>query len=199
MQSLGEKSGRVHVKNATKQQVVSGLRIGGSLGAFLVAGMLMGNGLGRILGQESHVVSADWVAWVQLVVAAAILLLTARIWLILLAGYLLFGALKSLVFFVIGSFPSHGFSNRIEVLVVLLYCVATILLMLRFAETPPTVLDRIALTIYLFCLWPAAAHSAFSWWQWVGLAALFVSWCLFRWRNWKPPSYKEKTPIQGVS
>jgi hypothetical protein len=34
------------MEKSTKQQIVSGLRIGGSLGAFLIGGMLMGNGAG---------------------------------------------------------------------------------------------------------------------------------------------------------
>jgi len=175
------------MEKETKQQIVSGLRIGGSLGAFLIGGMLMGNGLGRILGSAgSHqIVWTDWIGWAELVVAAAILLLTARTWLMLVAGYLLFGALKSLILFATGSFPSHGFSTRVEPLALVFYCVATLMLMFRFAESPPTVLDRVALTVYLFCLWPAATNSSFSWWQVVGLAALLASWCVFRWRTWR--------------
>ncbi|MGA2630822.1 MAG: hypothetical protein ABSG54_11485 [Terriglobia bacterium] len=174
------------MEKTTKQQIVSGLRVGGCLGAFLIGGMLMGNGLGRIVGEGSRqVVWADWIGWAELVLAAVILLLTARVWLMLLGGYLLFGSLKSLILFATGSFPSHGFSTRVEPLALVFYCVATLMLMFRFAEKPPTVLDRVALTVYLFCLWPAAANSAFSWWQGVGLAALLASWCVFRWRTWK--------------
>ena len=162
------------MEKSTKQQIVSGLRIGGSLGAFLIGGMLMGNGLGRIVGSAgSHqIVWADWIGWAELVLAAAILLLTARTWLMLLGGYLLFDALKSLILFATGSFPSHGFSTRVETLALVFYWVATLMLLFRFTENPPTVLDRVALTAYLFCLWPAATNSAFSWWQAVGLAAL---------------------------
>ena len=171
------------MEKTTKQQIVSGLRIGGSLGAFLIGGMLMGNGLGRIAGAGSQVAWGDWIGWAQIVLAAAILLLTARVWLIALAGYLLFGTLKSLILVATGSFPSHGFSTRVEPLALVFYCVATLMLMFRFAGNPPTVLDRVALTVYLFCLWPAATDSAFSWWQAVGLAALFASWCVSRWRT----------------
>jgi hypothetical protein len=169
---------------AIKRQISSGLRIGASLGSFLIAGILMGNGLGRILGSAgSHQIAwADWIGWAELVLAAVILLLTARIWLILLGGYLLFAALKSFVVFATGSFPSHGFSTRVEPLALAFYCLATLMLMFRFAENPPSVLDRVALTVYLFCLWPAATNSAFSWWQAVGLAALLASWCVSSWR-----------------
>lgn len=173
------------MEKTTKRQIVSGLRIGGSLGAFLIGGMLMGNALGRIASPESQMARADWMGWAELVLAAAIFLLTARTWLMLLGGYLLFGALKSLILLATGSFPSHGFTSRVEPLALVFYCVATLMLMFRFAENPPTVLDRIALTVYLFCLWPGAANSAFSWWQAVGLAALLASWCVFRWRTWR--------------
>lgn len=171
------------MKKATKQKIVSGLRIGGSLGAFLIAGMLIGVGLPRIAGTGSQIVWADWTGWAELALAAGILLLTARTWLTLLAGYLIFDILESLILFVAGSFPSHGFSSRVEALALASYCVATLMLLARFVENPPTPLDRVALTAYLFCLWPAAAKSAFSWWQAVGLAALLASWCVFRWRN----------------
>lgn len=187
------------MEKATKRQILSGLRIGGSLGAFLIGGMLMGDGLGRILGAAgSHeVVWTDWIGWVELVLAAAILLLTAPTWLMLLAGYLLFGALKSLVLVGTGGFPSHGFSTRVEPLALVLYCVATLMLLFRFAENPPTVLDRVALTVYLFCLWPAATTSAFSWWQGVGLGALLASWCVFRWRMWKDRDRRD-CPAHGA-
>jgi hypothetical protein len=175
------------METGTKQQIVNGLRIGGSLGAFLVGGMLMGSGLDRIVGSAGphHIVWADLTGWAELVVAATILLLTARAWLMLLGGFLLFGALKSFILFAIGSFPSHGFSTRVEPLALVFYCVASLTLIYRFAHNPPTVLDRVALTMYLFCLWPAAANSAFSWWQGVGLASLLVSWCVSRWRTWR--------------
>ena len=106
------------MEKATKEQILSGLRIGGSLGAFLIGGMLMGDGLGRILGAAgSHeVVWTDWIGWVELVLAAAILLLTARTWLMLLAGYLLFGALKSLVLVGTGSFPLTGSRPELNLL-----------------------------------------------------------------------------------
>jgi hypothetical protein len=144
----------------------------------------MGSGLGRILGSAaSHRITwADWIGWAELVFAAAILLFTARIWLMLLGGYMLFGVFNGLVVFATGSFASHGFSTRMEPLAVAFYCFATLALMFRFAKSPPTVLDRVALTVYLFCLWPAASGSAFSWWQVVGLATLAVSWCVFLWR-----------------
>jgi len=183
------------MEKSTKQQIVSGLRIGGSLGAFLIGGMLMGNGLGRILVGSAgsyQIAWADWMGWAELVVAAAILLLTARTWLMLLGGYLLFGALKGFILFATGSFPSHGFSTRVEALALVFYCVATLMLMFRFAQKPPTVLDRVALTVYLFCLWPGAANSAFSWWQGVGLAALVVSWCVSRW--WTSRDHESGAP-----
>ena len=168
-----------------RQQVASGLRIGAGLGFFLIAAMLMGNGMRRILGSVgSHQIAwSDWMGWAELMVAAVILLLTARAWLLLLGGCLLFGLLKGLIVFATGSFSSHGFSTRVEPLAVAFYCLATLVLMFRFAEIPPTVLDRVALTMYLFCLWPAASSSTFSWWQGVGLAALLVSWCVSRWRG----------------
>lgn len=172
------------MEKITKYQILSGLRIGGSLGAFLIAGILMGRGMSRIMDSGSlHQISVDWTALGELVLAAAILLITARVWVMLLGGYILFGALKGVILFANGSFPSRGFSTRVEMLLLVFYCIATLMLMFRFAQNPPTILDRIALTIYLFCLWPAGVKSAFSWWQAVGLIVLLSSWCVFRWRT----------------
>ena len=167
-----------------RKQIRSGFRLGAGAGGFLIGLWLIGSGLDRILGSAaSHQIAwTDWTGWTELVLAAAILLPTAQVWLMLLGGYMIFGVIKGLVIFATGNFPSHGFSTRMEPLELALYGLATLLLMFRFAESPPTVLDRVALTLYLFCFLRPAASSALSWWQMIGLAALLVSWCVSRWR-----------------
>jgi hypothetical protein len=169
--------------SSIKKQIRSGFRLGASAGGFLIAAMLIGNGGDRIIASTaSHQIA--WIGWAELVIAAAILLLTAHVWLLLLGGYMLFGVIKGLFLFATGSFPSHGFSTRLEPLGIAVYGVATLALLYRFAQSPPTVLDRVALTIFLFCFvipW-IGPSSALSWSQMIGLAVLLASWGISRWR-----------------
>jgi len=168
----------MNTEKSTKEKALSGLRIGASLGAFLIGGMLMGDGFDLIVQSTAtqDVFRTACRGWAELIVAAVILFFTARTWLMLLAGCMLFGTFKALILLASASFPAGGVSTRGEALAVLLYCVATLLLLFRFAHKTPNPLDKIALTIFVFCLWPAATNSAFSWWQGVGLMVLLLAW-----------------------
>ncbi len=170
--------------STTRKQIRSGLRLGVGAGGFLIAAILIGNGGDRIIASTaSHQIA--WVGWAELVLAAVILLLTAHVWFLLLGGYMLFGAIKGLFLFATGSFPSHGFSTRLEPLGIAVYGVATLALLYRFAQSPPTVLDRVALTVFLFCFvipWTGPS-SALSCSQVAGLLALLISWFVFCWRT----------------
>ncbi len=171
------------MEKTTKQQIRSGLRLGAGAGGFLIAAILIGNGGDRIIAATaSHQVA--WAGWAELALAAVILLLTAHVWFLLLGGYMLFGAIKGLFLFATGSFPSHGFSTRLEPLGIAVYGVVTLALLYRFAQSAPTVLDRVALTVFLFCFvipWTGPS-SALSWSQMIGLGVLLASWGISRWR-----------------
>ena len=99
---------KIVMEKTAKEQIRSGLRVGTGLGGFLIAVMLIGNGLARIgISTASHqLIWTEPVGWMELLIAALILLFTARIWLMLLSGCLLFGIVKSLVVFATGRFPS---------------------------------------------------------------------------------------------
>jgi hypothetical protein len=178
------------MEKATKRQIVSGLRIGSALGVFLIATILMSQGLARILGLEgSHPTAwTDWIGWIELSIAAVMLVLTARTWLVLVGGYMLFGAIKGAFLFASGNFPYHGFSTRVEPLELAIYGVLTLALLYRFAENPPTVLERVALTAYWFCfLYPSYGPTfALSRSQMIGLAILLAAWGVSRWRAPRP-------------
>lgn len=167
----------------TRKQIRSGLRLGAGAGGFLIAAILIGNGGDRIIASTaSHQIA--WVGWAELVFAAAILLATAQVWYMLLAGYMVFGVIKGVFLFATGNFPSHGFSTRLEPLGIAVYGVATLALLYRFAQSPPTVLDRVALTVFLFCFvvpW-IGPSSALSSSQIIGLAVLLASWGVSRLR-----------------
>lgn len=163
----------------TRKQIRSGLRLGAGAGGFLIAAILIGNGGDRIIASTA---SHQWVGWAELMFAAAILLASAQVWYMFLAGYMVFGVIKGLFFFATGNFPSHGFSTRLEPLGIAVYGVATLALLYRFAQSPPTVLDRAALTVFLFCFvipW-IGPSSALSWSQIIGLAVLVASWGVSR-------------------
>lgn len=176
------------MEKTTKQQIRSGLRLGAGAGGFLIAAILIGNGGDRIIASAgSHQI--PWFGLAELVIAAAILLLTAQVWLLLLGGYMLFGAIKGFFLFATGSFPSHGFSTRLEPLGIAVYGVATLALLYRFSQSPPTVLDRVALTVFLFCFvipW-TGPRSALSLSQIIGLAVLLASWGISRCRSPREP------------
>jgi hypothetical protein len=165
-----------------KGQIVSGLRLGGFLAVFLLAGMLVGDGLRRIgfLDPARHY-QIDWVGFLEIGIAVPLLVGTAHVWVQLVAGAVLLGIFKSVLVIASGYdvFPSYAHFGRSDSVILALYLFASLLLLVRFARNQPTVLDRIALTIFLLCLWPAS-DSIFSLWQGGGLLGLVIAWLVFR-------------------
>jgi len=159
-----------------KEQIVSGLQLGGSLGLFLIAGMLMGDGWSRVFDAANiH----KMVGWTELALAAVILFFTAHVWLLLLGGIAMAGIFKSLFMVMTGTnlYPIHfrvdnPRRNGVEFLV---YCVAILLLIFQFRQKKPTKFDRIALTSCVF-FWLPAKGPEFSLWLAVGPLLLAVSW-----------------------
>lgn len=174
------------MEKTVQEQIRSGLRLGIGLGGFFIAAMLIGNGISRILSPTgSHqIVWTNWTGWIELLLAIAILLPTARVWLMLIGGYMIFGVVKGLFLFATGNFLSHGFSTRSEPLEVTLYGVVTLVLLYRFAKNPPTVPDRVALTAFLICFFVPSGgpNAALSWSQMLGMAVLLACWGLAHWR-----------------
>ncbi|MGD0567522.1 MAG: hypothetical protein ABSA78_03880 [Candidatus Sulfotelmatobacter sp.] len=175
------------MKPSTKRQIKNGLRIGGGIGAFWIAAMLVGVTLDGLQDAPGHL--RLWpdgaIAGGLLALAAAILVLTARIWIIYIAGCLLFAIPKVIAVIVSGKdfYSPHGPFSRLEAAELLVFCLASLFLIYRIsANHAPTPFDRFAFTLYLasFVLAASGDFSPLATWQIVGLAALFVAWYLSR-------------------
>jgi hypothetical protein len=154
----------------------------------LIAAILLGDARTRLFSTPSHYQipqSSYWLGSFEVLAATTILLLTAHVWWLYIAGGVLFGVFKGLVAFMVGSdlFPiRHVAYSRIQALGLIAYCLVTLLLLWRFSAVRFTIVDRIALTIWLFCFL-SGATSLLSAWQLVGLGVLGLSWLIPRITN----------------
>jgi len=118
--------------------------------------------------------------WVELIVAATLLVPTAKMWMQWFAGCLLFGIVKGVSMLLAG-----GPIPRSELAVPVIFFVACLILMGSIALRGTTLLDRIALAFYGFCgAWPAdrglcMPNPSLA----GGWAVLFASWCLYYWKQ----------------
>lgn len=177
-----------------KEQINSGVHLGVGFGSFLIAAMLLGLGMTRVVwsaAAQRHIVSWEPIGWAELLAAALILLLTADVWWQLLAGYMFIGCFKGVVMFITGRdmFPPHGPFRRLDSAVLTMFAAATVALLLRFADARPTIVDRIALTLFVFCfVWSTATakFSAANPSLAVALIVLLISWAVSRLRKDNP-------------
>ena len=174
------------MRRSAKEQIQSGLRLGAGLGVFLIGALLLGQAHTRlgVLSSNHQTGWSDWVVWLNVILGIGLLFSTVHVWYQWLAGCLLFGILKGLIALVTGRdiFPLRQVSaTHLASLTVVAYCVAALLLMVRFMDRKPAMVDRVAVTFFLLCLFPSALFP--SVWEIVGLAGLFLSWCVYRWRE----------------
>jgi len=176
------------MKPSTKKQIKNGLRIGGGIGLFWVAAMLLGVAVDGLRAAPDHLrlwpdgaIAAGLIA-----LATVILLLTARVWILYIAGCLLFAIPKCLV--VMGSgkgfySPLAPFS-RLEAAELGLFSLVSLFLIYRVTVNhAPTVADRIAFTFFTFSLVFGLSRQDFAFvaiWQVAGVAVLCLAWLLSR-------------------
>src|SRR5215468_7837108 len=145
-----------------KQQAANGLRLGLGAGAFLIAGGILSIAVPRLMPSTSSelVRWSDWTAWVEAALASVLLASSAGVWVNLVSALALFGILKSLLMLLVGEEPYHHHAiPRFESFEAALFCFATVLLTFRFfKEVRPSLLDRIALTLYVL-----SADCYFHW------------------------------------
>lgn len=133
------------------KQVKSGLRLGVGAGLFLIGGMLLSAGMGRVVWSATrphYIVRSEPMGWTELALGAAALLSSAGVWWQLFAGYMLIGSLKSVIVLITGRdlFAPYGPFPRAESAALAVFGALSILFMWRFTKKPPTIFDRIALT-----------------------------------------------------
>lgn len=175
------------MQRLVKEQIQNGLRVGAGLGVFLIGALLLGQARIRLEMLSSHNQTgwSDWVVWLEVIAGIGLLFAFVHVWYQLLAECLLFAAVKGLIALMTGSqvFPVHQLpATRIASLAVVVFCTASVLLMVRFMNRKFTIVDRVAITLYFLCFLPP--RSSFpSFWEVVGLAALLLSWGVYRWRE----------------
>jgi hypothetical protein len=166
---------------SVKEQVKSGLRLGGGLAVFFVAMAPLVDGLRRVVwAAPPHKLVWSPIGWVELIVAATLMVPTAKIWMQWAAGCMLFGSIKGVFMLIMG-----GPISRSELAVPVIFCVASLVLMGSIALRGTGLFDRFALTFYVFCIAWSADKGLFmpSPSLAVGLAALLASWCVYYWRQ----------------
>jgi hypothetical protein len=189
-------SGNVGSSGTVKEQAKSGLRLGIGLGLFLIAGMLLSSGMGRVVWSAApphYVVWPEPIGWLEFTVATAILLSTAGVWWMLLAGCMVLGSVKCVIVLLSGGdvFASQATLTRLEAAELLVFAVASVALMLRLWKKPLTIIDRVAVMLYLYSfMWHAdrVEFSAAGPGLALGLFALLVAWCVHWWRADKKDS-----------
>ena len=179
----------VTMRGTAKEQAKSGLRLGVGIGLFLIAGMLLGNGMQKVVWSASpphYLVWREPIGWLELIAGAAILLSTAGAWWPLLAGCMALGSVKCVIVLLTGRdlFAPHAPFPRLEAFELLVFAVASIALMARLRKNALTIMDRVALMVYLLAFtWNGdrVEFSAAGPGLVLGLFALLVPW-LLHWR-----------------
>lgn len=162
-----------------KAQAKNGLRLGLGLGLFLIAAMLLGSGLDR-MGAGRSLPGLDWIGWLEIIVALSLMIATAHIWLLLLAGFAIFAFGKAVAILVTG----HGPFTRWESALIAAFALTSLALLVRFAVERPNILDRCALTFYLLTLvWNRNGVDGSPKTLALGVTPLAVCWCISWWRK----------------
>lgn len=166
-------------------QIAGGFRIaGGFIAGFVVIVCGLG-GLAGVNGMSNRSVLFSWIAFMSAVI---IMLCTANRWTPYVAGFF-FGpaVLKVLGMLLVGDdayYSAHSIT-RGEMAEFLAYCVAVVGLTSRFIgkrPAPTTVVDRIALTLFVFSSFEQVVipYRFPPWPLLFGLTALFAAWCAHR-------------------
>ena len=138
-----------------------------------------------------------WTGFLILAVLAMVLYATAPRWVRWLPGLLLFGVFNSLLGLITHHAPTNtlgAVSAGVAGLLVVFYAVGCIV-SYYYDATHLSALDRLALLVYLFCMfWPAFAANdlttvtpVIAWSIGIGVAAMMASFAVHRARRGKKP------------
>lgn len=197
-------------RRSKRQQVVNGFLIAGGLIAGFAVMLAVFGGLAW-LSEDQRTQSARSIllAWAALVAAALIMVWTAPRWAPFVTGFFFGPAiLKILGLLIVGddSYYSTHSMTRTGVLELLVFALSVIVLTSRFVGKRPamtTVLDRIALTLFVFVTFKQVLmpRPFPVWWLLAGVTALFVAWCGHRFRRAKRTprhKYDDAAPISSA-
>ena len=170
------------------EQVRTGFRLAGGIILFCASLFLLAYGLDAVWADGPFVWSA-WLGWAELFLAAVLIPLTTHLWVQFFGGCVALGFLKSVVVAIAGRdwFSPHLPFSRLEAAEMAFFFGATLIWLMRFAKTSPTIPDRIAIAVYLFFVLGRRNDPHFSIsYAGVGLVALFLAWCFSRWGKQTP-------------
>jgi len=174
------------MKASTKTQIKNGLRVGGRLGLFFIAAMILGVAIDGLQAGAGHL--KPWpdgaIAASLIALATVIVLLTARVWILYIAGCLLFAIPKCLILIASGKnfYSSHEPFSRLAAAELGLFFLVSLFLIYRVTVNhAPMAIDRVAFTFFTFSLVFGLSQREFALvavWQGAGLAALCLAWLL---------------------
>lgn len=170
------------------EQVKTGFRLAGGIILFCASVFLLAYGLDGVWS-DGHFVWSAWMGWAELVLAAALIPLTMHLWIQFFLGCCALGFLNSIVVAFSGRdwFLPHLPFSRLEASEMALFFGATVIWLMRFGKTSPTIPDRIAIGLYLFFFLGSRNNHHFSISHaGLGLIALFLAWCISRWFGQTP-------------
>ena len=179
------------MSRTVKDQVTTGFRLAGGIVLFAISMLLLASGLDSVwfaAPPSGHLVWSAWVGWGELLAAFVLTIFTAHLWLQFFAGCVGFGLLTSVVVIFLGRnwYSPHEPFSRLEAAEMAVFFGATLVWLVRFAKTRLDFPDRIAIALYLFLFLGRRDDGHFAVAQNVaGLAALFLAWCVYRWKKWK--------------
>ncbi len=173
------------MRPSTKTQITNGLRIGGGIGAFFIAAMLLGVATDGLRAGSGHL--RPWpdgvIASSLMALAAGILVLTARVWILYIAGCLLFAIPKCLMVVASGkAFYSRQPFSRWEAIDLALFSTLSLFLIYRVIKNhTPAIVDRLAFTFFALSFVFGLSRQDFALvliWQLAAVAALSLAWFL---------------------
>src|SRR5262245_32671861 len=161
-----------------EEQIQSGVKLAGGIVLFAVCILLLTYGLDAVWPdvRSGHSGWLTWIGWVELLSAFVLIPLTMHLWLQFFAGCSLFGVLNGIWAAVIGrSWHSpHTPISRFEAIEITLFFLAALVWSFRFAKEPPTIADRIAITLYILLVFVPPNHGHFTMWDVWGPFALLA-------------------------
>jgi hypothetical protein len=177
------------MKPTTKKQIKNGLRLGGGIGALLIAAMMIGvaiEGLQDIAPAHLRLWPDVAIATGLIGAAAVIMTITSRIWILYIGGSLLVAIPKFLMVAMSGRnfYSSHESFSSLRTTEFVLFSLVSLFLIHRVTVRPtPGIVDRLAFMFFFFALIFGLSQHDFAVaavWQLAGVTGLWLAWFLSR-------------------
>ena len=169
-----------------KEQVTSGLLITAKTLLAIFTGGALAGGLAVLrtpetIRPDSFVGRYPLTPWACVIVATLILIFTIDRWVTILPGILGYGTLGGLIMLASGHYGKMNIPRPIA-LALTLYSIAGTGLTLSFARRPLTLIDRVALLAFVFCLAFSITPDTFAMTValGIGVAFLLTAWAVDR-------------------